>query len=162
MADQAGSPWWVVLAAAVPSAASGLWVFWRWWVERGDKRHETTLSREERLMRDLDLQRQGAAKDAAEIFARTKAELDRLYARVLEIERERDRLEADRDRGWNLARRWCDIAYDLAGKVRSAQSVADGLWRDAPRGSRLEPPKWKPFLLPEFEAALPKPQEEKP
>ena len=56
MADPIGaSPWWVVAAAAIPSAASGLWVFWRYLVERGDRRTTDTLTREQALMRDLDL-----------------------------------------------------------------------------------------------------------
>ena len=82
---------WVVAAAAIPSAASGLWVFWRWVVERDDRRATETLTREQALMRDLDLQRTALGREHADLFDRVRAELLRTQARLQEVERDRDR-----------------------------------------------------------------------
>ena len=57
MTDLASGPWWVVTVASAPSVASGLWVLWRWWIERGDKLPESISTHEQTLFRDIEAQR---------------------------------------------------------------------------------------------------------
>ena len=141
MADPASAaPWWVVAAAAIPSAASGLWVFWRWVVERDDRRATETLTREQALMRDLDLQRTALGREHADLFDRMRAELLRTQARLQEVER-------DRDRGWDLARWWNRRAHELRHAGLNAQFMVAGLCL------RLgePPPSWPDMLVPGLE-----------
>ena len=147
MADPAGaSPWWVVAAAAVPSAASGLWIFWRWWVERGDKRSAESLTREQGLLRELDAQRVALGREHADLFDRVRAELLRTQARLQEVER-------DRDRAWDLARWWNRRAHELRHAGLNAQTMVAGLCarEDVPV------PAWPPMALPGLEEPMAEP-----
>ncbi|MFL6709251.1 MAG: hypothetical protein ACJ8HI_13695 [Massilia sp.] len=112
MTDPTASPWWVVAMASLPSIASGFWVSWRWWVERGDKLHDGTLTREERIQRDLDDQRMQLSKRDAEWFDRLRIELARTEEKLKET-------EADRDRGWALARYWHRYTHELFRQFRN-------------------------------------------
>jgi len=120
MIEVASSPWWVMSAAALPSLASGVWVFWRWWVERGDKLSEGELTREQMLLRDLETQRAALSREQAELFDRLRTELARVQARLAE-------LEEDRDRGWDLARWWNHRAHELRHAGLNAQAMVAGL-----------------------------------
>ena len=140
MSDGTNSAWWVVLAAALPSGVSGLWVFWRWWVERGDKREEGALSREQGLMRELELQRAALSREHAELFDRVRAELERAQARSAE-------LESARDRGWDLARWWNRRAHELRHAGLNAQTMVAVLCsRD-----ELDEPTWPDMDVPGLE-----------
>ena len=114
------NPWWVVLAAAVPSAASGAWVVWRWWTDRGDARAVQAATRDQALMRELETQRAALSREQADLFERMRAELQRCQARLAEVER-------DRDRGWDLARWWSNRAHELRHAGLNAQTVAQAL-----------------------------------
>ena len=91
MADLASNPWWVVAAGALPSAASGAWVVWRWHLDRRDRRIEGTVTREERLARELEQQRTALSREQTELFDRLRTELTRCTLRLVEVERDRDR-----------------------------------------------------------------------
>lgn len=143
MAEFAGSPGWVVTVAAVPSAASGLWVFWRWWVERRDKLSEGALTREQAALRDLELQRTALSREQAESFDRLRSELARTQARLAEMER-------DRDRGWDLARWWNRRAHELRHAGLNAQTMVIGLCSR----ERVEVPSWPDMLVPGLEDPL--------
>ncbi len=140
LAPGALGPWWVVAAAGVPSIASAVWVFWRWWVERDDKRIEGARSREERLMRELEAQRTALSREHADLFDRMRAELLRKEARLLELER-------DRDRGWDLARWWNRRAHELRHAGLNAQTIVVGLCAR----EDLAPPTWPDMTLPHLE-----------
>ncbi len=116
MSEQVGGPWWVVAAAALPSAASGIWVVWRWWVERGDRRSEGMLSREERLTREVEQQRAALSREQADLFDRMREELARCQGRLSAVERERER-------GWDLARFWHQRAHELRHAGLNAQTI---------------------------------------
>ena len=88
MAGLADGPWWVVTAASAPSVASGLWVLWRWWIERGDKRHVDVATREQTVLRDLEAQRVALSREQAELFERLRHELERSQRRLLDVERD--------------------------------------------------------------------------
>jgi hypothetical protein len=140
MIDVAGGPWWVVAAAAAPTAASGFWVFWRWWVERGDKIQENALTREQSLLRDLEAQRLALSRDQAELFERLRNELARMQTRLLEVER-------DRDRGWDLARWWNQRAHELRHAGLNAQTIVAGFCcREG-----VEEPTWPDMAVPGLE-----------
>ena len=143
MADAPGganSPWWVVLAAAVPSAISGLWVLWRWWMDRGDARATALLTHEQGLIRELEQQRAALSKEHAELFDRIRAELARTQARLQD-------LEQHRDRGWELARWWNRRAHELRHAGVNAQVAAHAL--SVAQGTL--PPAWPDMGLPSLE-----------
>lgn len=120
MVDLASSPWWVVAAGALPSAASGAWVIWRWHLDRRDRQADGALTREERLARELEAQRAALSKEQAELFDRLRVELVRCQARLAELER-------DRDRGWDLTRYWNRRAHELRHAGLNAQTIVAGL-----------------------------------
>lgn len=135
--DLATSPWWVVAAGAIPSLASSLWVFWRWSAERRDKRHEGDLTREQRLTQEMDAQRTALSREQAELFDRMRAEVARVQARNLELER-------DRDRGWDLARYWNRRAHELRHAALNAQTMVMGL---IARDPSLAAPTWPDMTI---------------
>lgn len=134
------SPWWVVLAAAVPSAASGAWVVWRWWADRGDARAVQATTRDQVLMRELETQRVALSREHADLFDRMRAELQRCQARLAEVER-------DRDRGWDLARWWNRRAHELRHAGVNAQAAAQSLAFDAGHPQ----PSWPDMTIPGLE-----------
>ena len=140
MSDGLNSSWWVVLVAAIPTGASGLWVFWRWWVERGDKREEGVLSHEQVLMRELEVQRAALSREHAELFDRVRAELARAQVRSAELERERDR-------GWDLARWWNRRAHELRHAGLNAQTMVTVLCSR----EELDEPAWPDMSVPGLE-----------
>ncbi len=137
MADVAGNPWWVVTAAALPSAASGIWVFWRWWIERDDRLKEGAHSREQVLLRDLESQRAALSREQAELFDRLRTELARTQARLADV-------EGDRDRGWDLARWWNQRAHELRHAGLNAQQMVAGFCAR----EDVDVPTWPNMILP--------------
>lgn len=133
-------PWWVVLAAAVPSAASGTWVVWRWWTDRDDARAAQQATRDQALLRDLESQRAALSRDHADLFDRMRAELLRCQARLAEVER-------DRDRGWDLARWWNRRAHELRHAGVNAQAAAQNL----AYGGGHPAPVWPDMTIPGLE-----------
>ena len=133
-------PWWVVTAASAPSVASGLWVFWRWWIDRGDRLHDTAANREQMVLRDLEAQRLALSRDQAELFDRLRNELARIQLRLLDVEH-------DRDRGWDLARWWNQRAHELRHAGVNAQTIVVGLC--AREG--VDPPTWPDMEVPGLE-----------
>ncbi len=140
MSDVLNSPWWVVAAGAVPSVASGAWVIWRWHAERRDRIADGELTREERLVRELDAQRAALSKDQAELFDRLRGELTRCQARLADLER-------DRDRGWDLARYWNRRAHELRHAGLNAQTIVAGLCAR----EELPVPVWPDMSVPSLE-----------
>ncbi len=117
---QSGSPWWVVVLATIPSVASGLWVVWRWWVERSDRHADGFQLNEDRVAKDVEARRTALSREQGELFDRVRSELIRCQARLGEVER-------DRDRGWDLARYWHRRAHELRHAGLNAQSIVTGL-----------------------------------
>lgn len=140
MVDFVGNPWWVVAAGALPSIASGVWVMWRWQMERTDRKEDGALTREERMARELEAQRVALSKEQSDLFERLRAELGRLQARTLELER-------DADRGWFLARFWNGRAHELRHAGLNAQTIVTGLCA----GDALPVPTWPDMTVVGFE-----------
>ena len=138
--DLASSPWWVVSAASAPSVVSGIWIYWRWWVERGDRLNDSVANREQIVLRDLEAQRVALSRDQADLFARLKAELARIQLRLVDVER-------DRDRGWDLARWWNQRSHELRHAGLNAQTIVMGLC--AREG--VETPLWPDMGVPGLE-----------
>ena len=134
------SPWWVVVAAGVPSVVSAGWVLWRWWGERDEKRADRMLTREQSLLRELEAQRTALGREHADLFDRMRAELLRKETRCAELER-------DRDRGWDLARWWNRKAHEMRHAGLNAQTIVVGLCER----EELEVPKWPDMALPHLE-----------
>ena len=150
MDGQASGPWWVVVMAALPSAASGAWIAYRWWVDRQDRREgaqvTAALTREERIQRDLETQRAALSADQARVFDQMRAELARLRPLLEET-------EYDRDRGWELCRWWNRRAHELRHAGINAQQIASNLAMAA--GHDL--PAWPDMTIPlDIEAPIPR------
>ena len=141
---EGGNPWWVVLIAALPSAGSGIWVFWRWWAERGDKKEDTALSRQERATQMTDARMSDIARRDAE-------RITGLELRISILEGTRGRTEFERDRGWDLARWWNAECFRTWHLWTNASQMADNAMRQA----GLMPPVWPVSNLPQFEAPYP-------
>src|SRR3954451_6469979 len=140
MLELTASPLWVISAAVLPSAASGLWVFWRWWVERGDKLSEGVLTREQTALRELETQRAALSREQADLFERLRTELSRTQLRLAE-------LEQDRDRGWDLARWWNHRAHELRHAGLNAQTMVAGFCSR----EGVEIPEWPEMEVPGLE-----------
>lgn len=140
MTELANSPWWVVAAAALPSTASGVWVFWRWWAERVDKLQDTTVTREQSWARELEAQRAALSRDQAELFDRLRTELARIQSRLAE-------LEQDRDRAWDLARWWNQRAHELRHAGLNAQAMVTGFCSR----EGIDSPAWPEMTVPGLE-----------
>ena len=143
MSDISSSPWWVVVAGAFPSVASGAWVIWRWRAERHDRLSESTLTREERMARELETQRAALSKDQAELFDRLRVDLGRCQDRLRVVER-------DRDRGWELARYWNRCSHELRHAGLNAQAMVTVLC--AREG--IAAPSWPDMDVPAFEEPI--------
>lgn len=137
---QAGSPWWVVVVAGVPSLASGVWVLWRWWGERADRQADGVQSNEERVVRQVEAQRAALSREQADLFERMRNELIRCQTRLSETER-------DRERGWDLARHWHRRAHELRNAGLTAQAIVGGLCE---REDTLAP-EWPDLSVPGLE-----------
>ena len=135
-----GGRWGVGAPGARPATASGVWVIWRWWVERGDRQAEGTTRREERLAREVEAQRLSLSRDQAELFERTRSELVRCQTRLVELER-------DRARGWDLARYWHQRAHELRHIGLNAQAIVAGLCER----EELPVPVWPDMVVVGFE-----------
>ena len=140
MADLASNPWWVVAAGALPSAASGAWVVWRWHLDRRDRHSEGAVTREERLARELEEQRTALSREQANLFDRLRTELTRCQTRLADLER-------DRDRGWDLARYWNRRAHELRHAGLNAQTIVAGLCAR----EELPMPVWPDMTVPGLE-----------
>ncbi len=131
MRDLPWGPWWVVAGAALPSLASGLWVVSRWWLERADRNQVDLSTRGERLAREVEERRITLSHEQAELFDRMRAELLRCQARLVEVER-------DRDRGWDLARFWNQRTHEFRHAALNAQAMVTGFCDR----ENLEVPRW--------------------
>ena len=134
------NPWWVVLAAAVPSGVSGAWVMWRWWAERGDQRATVQIGRDQSLMREIETQRAALSREHADLVDRIRAELVRCQLRLTEVEH-------DRDRGWDLARWWNRRAHELRHAGVNAQTAVQNMAHAAHQPE----PGWPDMTLPGLE-----------
>ena len=139
-----GNPWLVLLGGAVPSIAGGLFVVWRLWLERGTKRLDVQITREERITRDTDARVLQAAKIDADVIARGIAEVASLVLRMRTVEQ-------DRNRGWDLARWWYDRAHGNWRAWDRRAMMAD----TAMRAAGLPLVEWPSLDLPNFEAPFP-------
>jgi hypothetical protein len=110
-----------VLAGAIPSAASGMLVWWRFRIERKDKLRESEetrdLSRDERRTRDLDKQQETLSAEQQRWVIDLRQENKDLRTELNETRR-------DRDRGWTVARWWYGTAHELLRMFRNLRHNA--------------------------------------
>lgn len=116
-----------VLAAMI--LAAGLY---RWWIMQGREDTKEILSA-----------RQILSADQKSMFEQLRSEIERKTKRVADLEAARRVLEADRDRGWNLARelddRLHDARHDGNNRIQAAYS-AGRMGLDPPAGIPPIPP----------------------
>lgn len=109
-----------ILAAAVPSLASGSWIFWQWWAKRSDEKETRELTREERRAQELD-------KLQATLSAETSSRVTELRQDLRDLRAELTETRRDRDRGWDLARWWHGAAHDLLRQFRHLRHNATNM-----------------------------------
>ncbi|MDB5243773.1 MAG: hypothetical protein JWP57_4399 [Spirosoma sp.] len=127
-------PWWVVLqGAATPVCVAG-WAAWRWWKERGDKLHVETLSREDRLAKDIEARQTTAATREADLWrrvseelARKDADVTRLEARVGALDARITALDKEAEAWMERARSWQRRAHQVVHRLNNARFVINGM-----------------------------------
>lgn len=134
MSEQS-TPWWALVASAVPSVGVGVWTFMQWWAGRQDRREErgqtASERREELRFRDAEADR----VTAAAINARLLADYHRMAA-----ERDEETARAD---AWERQARDCyDRARDMRHAAMNARHAASLL---AAR-LKIEAPTWAESL----------------
>jgi hypothetical protein len=111
----------IMLMAALPSVASGMWICYRTFIERKDKRREADetrdMTRDERRARELDAQQSNFSTEQMRWFGDLRQELKDKNAELVETRR-------DRERGWDLARFWHGMAHDLLRDFRNLRHNA--------------------------------------
>lgn len=150
MAQDSNGPWWIAAAASFPSIAGGVWVVWKALIERKDKQHTEELTREQMLMRDLDLQRAAASKEASDVFERVKSELARRDAEAMRRDERIDALEKEIDRWVTVARGWQTRCFTLNHALNNTRQEINWLrrklgevektWDDGELPTQLEKP----------------------
>ena len=114
--SESHSPWWAVLASGAISAV-GLWINARggWAATRAttaDKAAEREAADRARVVSTMD--------------ARQSALMDRQDREVERLNRRCEECEADRDRGWDLARAWNTRAHKLWHEVNNLRMATGG------------------------------------
>jgi hypothetical protein len=115
MTDPTASPWWVVAMASLPSIASGFWVSWRWWVERGDKLHDGS----------------GQVELVGIGIEGNRAELGVLAKRVEALEEPVRKNIAEREaqrRVWKRVARWAAAIGAVAALMW--RTIVEPIWKD--------------------------------
>lgn len=100
-------------------------------MERAERTQVDAVIREERLAREVEERRVALSHEQGELFDRVRAELIRYQARLIDVER-------DRDRGWDLARYWNQRAHELRHAGLNAQAMV-AVFCDR---ENLEVPQW--------------------
>jgi predicted RNase H-like nuclease (RuvC/YqgF family) len=117
-----------VLAGAIPSAASGMLVWWRFRIERKDKMREADetrdLSRDERRSRDLDKQQETLSAEQQRWVADLRQENKDLRKELRDRDAELTETKKDRDQGWKVARWWYGMAHELLRLFRNLRHNA--------------------------------------
>lgn len=106
-----------ILVAAVPSLASGAFVWLQWRSKREDERDGRNLSREDRRAQELD-------KLQATLSAETSRQIGELRQDLRDTRAELAETRRDRDRGWDLARWWHGAAHDVCRQFRNLRHNA--------------------------------------
>ena len=129
MSENAGNGLFTILLAAVsaPGVITAAVTLWRWWVDRGDKKGEHALTREQRERKDFEDRLAEMNKRDAEIFIRTRDDADRYRTRLLEIEAERDESYQNADAAWDISRAWKERAHHLKHELENLRSAFNGL-----------------------------------
>ena len=112
--SESHSPWWVVLASGAISAV-GLWI---------NARGGWAATRATTADRVAEREAADRARVVSTMDARQTALMDRQDREVERLNRRCEECEADRDRGWDLARAWRTCADDLWHELNNARMAA--------------------------------------
>lgn len=126
-ANASGGPWWVVFQASATPVCVAVWAAWRWWIDRGDKTHTESLSREERLVRDIEARQTSAATREADLFRRVSEELARRDAELQRKDARIGALEKESDMWMERARGWQRRAHAVVHRLNNTRFAINGL-----------------------------------
>lgn len=125
------APWWIVAGSAIPSIAVGCWTLIQWWGGREERQRDREIGAS-------DKREQSLAREREMFSAQNLATLQQLRE---DFNRCRELLETtsgDRYRGWDLARKWHDRAWDMRHQAIHARQYAESL----ARLTNQPPPTW--------------------
>lgn len=110
-----------IVWSALPPTGMGVWAFWKYQLDRRDKRAEASdtreSTREERRSRELDKQQESFSAEQQRWVADLRQENKDLRTELNETRR-------DRDRGWTVARWWYGAAHELLRLFRNLRHNA--------------------------------------
>lgn len=99
-----------IVWSAMPPFGMGVWAYWKYQLDRRDKRVEANdtreMTREERRSRELDKQQDTMTTEQWRMLTEVRRDNDDLRARLAERTKEADRW-------WFLARFWHGTAHDM-------------------------------------------------
>lgn len=133
-------PYGIIVFAAVPSILSAAWVAYDKLTNTQEKRDAQGAVRQ----KQVDDRADAVSKEATEFTNRVLADNSRLQVRC-------DRLEYDRDRGWDTARWWYREANRILHIALEAQSLANSLC--VAQGARI--PEWPDMTIERMEDRYP-------
>ena len=122
---------WTVVKGALPGIGFGGIAFYQLYKKWREGRDE-----EKRDRREIDIidRRRALLDGRADIL------VDQLERRIAEVERERDELRYDRDRGWNTARYFEGLAHEVRHAFRNVLMARQIFDVDIPVIPGLEDP----------------------
>ena len=121
----------------------GLWQAYQWWAGRKDKRTEREISAEERHEQNVLKERDAVTARYDMLMRDLRSELDRTRALL-------DTTDDDRHRGWDKARFWHRMAWEMRHSAAGARQTAESM----ARVHGVDPPRWSSNLvLPPFDGA---------
>jgi hypothetical protein len=129
-----------ILVAAVPSVASGIFVWWQWRGTRSDQREDREMSRDDRRARELDQQQASLGAETSRWFGDLRQENRDLRIELAETRR-------DRERGWDLARFWHGAAHDVLRQFRNLRHNSLNMQQWIEAASRRHPDLGVPVAI---------------
>ena len=119
MADQSWlqslglAPSLAALAALAPPIGA-VWAVWKWGVDRADKRNQEARTYDQRRTESLDALQAGLRTEQAAMVAGLRTE-------NRDQREEMQKVEYDRNRGWDLARYWYGQAHEMWRRFTDAR-----------------------------------------
>ena len=154
--DLFSTDWWKIVGGPLLLVSAPIVLKWLWSLSlRGDRKIVRDLFAAEKRDALLLSEREALSKEQRETFERVEAERDRAVATAEREVARRLAAERDRNRGWNLARFYYQMAWELSHALKNARQMV--LFAAAKTDPPQEVPEWVEIVVPlDMEAPIPK------